>query len=65
MRCQTHTSGIVPDAEICGHPRTLGAYIHLHGGTQNRSKKTWGVLVPIDDEETIYDKEYTSTTDSV
>ena len=59
------SNGIVPDAEICGHPWTLGEYIHLHGGTQNMSKKTWGVLIPIDDGETIYDKEYSSTADSV
>ena len=54
------SSGMVPDAKICGRPWTLGEYIHLNGGVQNRSKKTWGILVPVDDEDTAF-----STADSV
>ena len=56
---------MVPDTEICGRPWTLGEYTRLNGGTQNRSKNTWGILVPIDDEESTVGKEYTSTADSV
>ena len=59
------SSGMVPDTEICGHPWTLGEYTRLNGGTQNRSKKTWGILIPVDDEESDFGREYTSTADSV
>ena len=56
------SSGIVPDTKICDHPWTLGEYIHLNGGVQNRSKKTWGILIPVDDEDTT---KCSSTADSV
>lgn len=45
------SGGVVPDIPICGKSWTLGEYVRLNGGTQNRSKKVWGLLVPFDDEE--------------
>ena len=41
----------MPDSPINGVPWTLGEYIKLHGGNQNRSKKVWGINIPIDVEE--------------
>ncbi len=41
----------MPDSIINGVPWTLGEYIKLHGGNQNRSKKVWGINIPIDVEE--------------
>lgn len=41
------SGGIVPDQPIGGKPWTLGDYIAQNGGTQNRSKKVWGVAIPI------------------
>ena len=70
VKCDPHflalvcSSGIVPDTEILGHPWTLGEYIRINGGIQNRSKKTWRILVPIDDEATSC-KNYTLSADSV
>ena len=45
------SNGVVPNIPICGKPWNLGDYVLYNGGTQNRSKKVWGVLVPIDDDE--------------
>ncbi len=41
----------MPDSLINGNPWTLGEYIKLHGGNQNRSKKVWGINIPIDVED--------------
>ena len=45
------SGGEVPDSPINGVPWTLGEYIKLHGGNQNRSKKVWGINIPIEVEE--------------
>ena len=45
------SNGIVPNAPIHDMPWTLGEYVKYNGGTQNRSKKVWGLLVPDDDDE--------------
>ena len=45
------SGGEVPDSPINGVPWTLGEYIKLHGGNQNRSKKVWGINIPIDVED--------------
>lgn len=42
--------GIVPNMSIDGAPWTLGEFIRQNGGSSSRSKKVWGVLVPIDEE---------------
>ena len=41
----------MPDSPINGVPWTLGEYVKLHGGNHNRSKKVWGINIPIDVEE--------------
>ena len=45
------SGGMVPDAPINNKPWTLGDYIQQNGGNQNRSKKVWGVCIPIGLEE--------------
>lgn len=45
------SGGLVPDIPINNEPWTLGEYIKLKGGSVNRSKKCWGIYVPIDAEE--------------
>ncbi len=42
---------MVPETEIVGKKWSLGEYIRLNGGTVNRSKKVWGILVEEDDED--------------
>jgi hypothetical protein len=45
------SGGMVPDSPINGKPWNLGDYIDQNGGNQNRSKKVWGVCIPIGLEE--------------
>ena len=45
------SGGLVPDIPINNEPWSLGEYIKLNGGSVNRSKKCWGIYVPIDVEE--------------
>lgn len=45
------SGGMVPDYPINGKPWSLGEYIHQNGGNQGRSKKVWGVCIPIGLEE--------------
>ena len=42
------SGGVVPETEICGQKWSLGEYIRYNGGTSNRSKKVWGILVEDD-----------------
>lgn len=57
LKCQLHelqllcSGGIIPDNLILGEAWTLGGYIAQNGGTKNRSKKIWGVGIPIGLEE--------------
>ena len=44
------SGGVVPNVDICGEEWTLGDYIRLNGGTSNRSKKVWGLLVSEDED---------------
>ena len=44
-------NGMVPNIPICGKQWNLVDCVHYNGGTQNRSKKVWGVLIPFDDDE--------------
>ena len=44
------SNGIVHNTLILEKTWTLGEFIHQNGGTVNRSKKVWGVLCPVDDE---------------
>ena len=41
----------MPDSLIEEKPWTLGEYIRQHGGNQNRSKKVWGICIPVGIEE--------------
>ena len=43
------SGGVVPETDICGNNWSLGEYIRYNGGTSNRSKKVWGVLVKEDE----------------
>lgn len=54
------SGGIVPDSPIGDEPWSLGGYIAQNGGTQNRSKKVWGVAIPVG-----MDEAGPSTSDSV
>ena len=45
------SNGIIPNAPIHDLPWSLGEYVKYNGGTQNRSKKVWGVLIPDNDDE--------------
>ena len=45
------SGGIVPDTQINNKPWTLGEYLQLNGGNQNRSKRVWGICIPIGLEE--------------
>ena len=45
------SGGMVPDSLIEEKPWTLGEYIRQHGGNSNRSKKVWGICVPVGIEE--------------
>ena len=45
------SGGIVLNSPIGDNLWTLGEYIKQHGGNQNRSKKVWGINVPIDYED--------------
>lgn len=45
------SGGLVPDIPINNEPWSLGEYINLNGGSVNRSKKCWGIYVPIDVDE--------------
>lgn len=66
LKCEHHdlqllcSGGIVPDRPIGDESWSLGEYIEQNGGTQNRSKKVWGVAIPIGLEEAV-----PSTSDSV
>ena len=46
------SGGKVVDCPLNDKPWSLGEYIKQHGGTQNRSKKIWGVHIPDGIEET-------------
>lgn len=41
------SGGMIPESPIEDRPWTLGRFIKHNGGVQNRSKKVWGVNVPI------------------
>ena len=58
------SGGLVPDIPINNEPWTLGEYIKLNGGSVNRSKKCWGIYVPIGVEENLKVVD-SSTLDSV
>ena len=45
------SGGMVPDSPINDKPWNLGDFIQQNGGNQNRSKKVWGVCIPIGLEE--------------
>lgn len=47
------SSGLVPDLPLCGQPWKLGEYVMHVGGSANRSKKLWGIFVPIDADDKI------------
>lgn len=54
------SGGIVPDSPIGGNKWTLGEFIRRNGGSKNRSKKVWGVYVPVG-----FDEAEMTTSDSV
>lgn len=54
------SGGVIPNSPIGDSPWTIGEFIKLNGGTQNRSKKIFGVYVPIG-----YGEGEASTSDSV
>lgn len=45
------SGGVVREARICGNQWSLGLYIKYNGGTSNRSKKVWGLLVEDTDDD--------------
>lgn len=45
------SGGIVVSAPLGEKPWTLGEYTRQHGGSQNRSKRVWGICIPIGMEE--------------
>ena len=45
------SGGVVREALICGKQWTLGEYIKYNGGTSNRSKKVWGLLVEEEEDD--------------
>lgn len=55
------SGGMVPDSPIGDEPWKLGEYIRQHGGNQNRSKKVWGICIPVG----IEDGTSMNTSDSV
>jgi hypothetical protein len=48
------SNSIIPTAPIHDLPWTLGDYVKYNVGTKNRSKKVLGVLVPDDDESSLW-----------
>lgn len=44
------SNGIVRDVPIFDKQWTLGAFTEQNGGSSNRSKKVWGLLCPVEDE---------------
>ena len=48
-------------APLGNKPWSLGEYIRQHGGTQNRSKKVWGICIPFD----VMEDNFMSTHDSL
>ena len=57
LKCDTKSlkllcsNGLVLGTSIEDKPWTLGGYIEINGGKQSRSKKTWGLVIPVDEEE--------------
>lgn len=45
------SGGMVIDSPLGNNSWSLGEYIKQHGGTQNRSKKVWGICIPCGLEE--------------
>ena len=51
--------GMILDSPLEDKPWTLGEYTRQHGGSQNRSKRVWGIVIPYDIDEAV------DTSDSV
>lgn len=57
LKCDTSelrlicSGGMVLDSPINGKPWNLGDYIQQNGGNQGRSKKVWGICIPVGLEE--------------
>lgn len=47
------SNGLVLNNPIGDKPWTLGEYVKNYGGKPNRSKKVWGLNIPIDIDEEI------------
>ena len=45
------SNGIVLDSPLGEKSWMLGEYIRQNGGTQNRSKRVWGICIPVDEYE--------------
>lgn len=61
LLCLLCSGGMVLDVPLGDKPWTLGEYTRQHGGSQNRSKRVWGIVIP----HGVGDHETMGTSDSV
>lgn len=59
------SGGMVPNQPFADNAWTLGNFVKFNGGTANRSKKVWGIYIPVGADDLSYGMKSQSAVDSV